>query len=303
MSIDLKKYEISDEGRVSLKDFETEGGSGLSKKKTVNEHMPANIKKMADLQERLYSENRHALLVVLQAMDAAGKDGTIKHVMTGLNPQGTQVVSFKAPSSEELDHDYLWRINKALPRRGEIGIFNRSHYEDVLVARVHDLVKGSQLPEELVTPDIWKKRYRQIRDFERYLSENGVKVVKIFLHISRDEQRRRLLDRINQPEKNWKFNAGDIDERRYWDQYQKAYEHLLGSTSTPEAPWYVVPADKKWFARYLVSEIVLKALEEIDPQFPELSEKERAQLDECRAILEADGEANKEEQGEAAEKE
>jgi PPK2 family polyphosphate:nucleotide phosphotransferase len=209
--------------------------------------------------------------------------------MSGLNPQGTQVTSFKAPSSEELDHDYLWRISKALPRRGEIGIFNRSHYEDVIVARVHDLVSGSQLPQELVTPEIWEKRYRQIRDFERYLGENGIKVVKIFLHVSKEEQRERLLDRISQPDKNWKFNSGDIDERRYWDQYQEAYEHLLNHTSTPEAPWYVVPADRKWFARYLVSEIVLDALQGIDPQFPELSEQEKAMLAECRDILEADG--------------
>ena len=244
---------------------------------------------MAALQEKLYAQNRHGLLIVLQAMDAAGKDGTIKHVMSGLNPQGTQVTSFKAPSSEELDHDYLWRISKALPRRGEIGIFNRSHYEDVIVARVHDLVSGSQLPQELVTPEIWEKRYRQIRDFERYLGENGIKVVKIFLHVSKEEQRERLLERISQPDKNWKFNSGDIDERRYWEQYQEAYEHLLNHTSTPEAPWYVVPADRKWFARYLVSEIVLDALQGIDPQFPELSDKEQAMLAECRDILEADG--------------
>ncbi len=228
------------------------------------------------------------MLIVLQAMDAAGKDGTIKHVMTGLNPQGTQVVSFKVPSSEESDHDYLWRIVKALPRRGEIGIFNRSHYEDVIVARVHDLVSGSQIPQELITPEIWNQRYRQIRDFERYLEENGVTVVKIFLHVSKDEQRDRLLARINEEEKNWKFSSGDIQERKYWDQYQEAYEHLLNHTATPEAPWYVVPADRKWFARYLVSQIVLDTLEKINPQFPELSPQERAVLAECRRILEED---------------
>lgn len=303
MGFDIREFEVTGEKKVRLSDFATEGGKDLNKKKTINESMPKNIAEMAQLQEKLYAENQHALLVVLQAMDAAGKDGTIRHVMTGLNPQGTQVVSFKAPSSEEMDHDYLWRISKALPRRGEIGIFNRSHYEDVIVARVHDLVKGSQLPEELVTPDIWKKRYRQIRDFEQYLAENGVKVVKIFLHVSKEEQRARLLDRIRQPEKNWKFSSGDIDERRYWQQYQEAYEHLLNSTSTPEAPWYVVPADKKWFARYLVSEIVLDALKEIDPRYPELSENEKGLLEECRAILEADSEVKKEEQNVTAEKE
>ena len=289
MPLDIKGFSVMGEEKVHLKDFPTQGGDDLNKKKTINEKMPDNIRKMAALQEKLYAQNRHGLLIVLQAMDAAGKDGTIKHVMSGLNPQGTQVVSFKAPSSEELDHDYLWRISKALPRRGEIGIFNRSHYEDVIVARVHDLVSGSQLPQELVTPEIWEKRYRQIRDFERYLGENGIKVVKIFLHVSKEEQRERLLERISQPDKNWKFNSGDIDERRYWEQYREAYEHLLTHTSTPEAPWYVVPADRKWFARYLVSEIVLDALQGIDPQFPELSEQEKAMLAECRDILEADG--------------
>ena len=289
MPLDIKGFSVMGEEEVHLKDFPTQGGDDLNKKKTINEKMPDNIRKMAALQEKLYAQNRHGLLIVLQAMDAAGKDGTIKHVMSGLNPQGTQVTSFKAPSSEELDHDYLWRISKALPRRGEIGIFNRSHYEDVIVARVHDLVSGSQLPQELVTPEIWEKRYRQIKDFERYLGENGIKVVKIFLHVSKEEQRERLLDRISQPDKNWKFNSGDIDERRYWEQYQEAYENLLNHTSTPEAPWYVVPADRKWFARYLVSEIVLDALQGIDPQFPELSDKEQAMLAECRDILEADG--------------
>lgn len=210
MSLDIHQFSVTGERPVRLADFATKGGQELSKKKTVGEKMPENISRMAVLQEKLYADNRHALLIVLQAMDAAGKDGTIKHVMTGLNPQGTQVHSFKAPSSEEQDHDYLWRINRALPRRGEIGIFNRSHYEDVIIARVHDLVSGSQLPPELVTPDIWDRRYRQISDYERYLGENGIKVVKIFLHVSREEQRRRLLERINQPEKNWKFSSGDI---------------------------------------------------------------------------------------------
>lgn len=291
MSMDIRAFALTGEDKVNLSDFATQGGQDLSKKKTVTESMPNNIQAMAGLQERLYAENQHGLLVVLQAMDAAGKDGVIKHVMTGLNPQGTRVVSFKAPSSQELDRDYLWRINKELPRRGEIGIFNRSHYEDVIIARVHDLVSNSQLPPELVGPDIWDRRYRQIRDYERYLAENGISVVKIFLHVSKEEQRERLLDRINQPEKHWKFNSGDIEERRYWDKYQEAYEQVLDKTSTPQAPWYVVPADKKWFARYAVSAIVLDALERIDPQFPELAQKERDMLDECRAILEADGDS------------
>ncbi len=279
-------YRVTGKDKVRISEFSTRGGDELDKKEVTGRLMAENISRMAELQERRYAENRHAVLIVLQAMDAAGKDGTIKHVMTGLNPQGTQVVSFKVPSSEEADHDYLWRIVKNLPRRGEIGIFNRSHYEDVIVTRVHDLVSASQLPEELITPAIWDQRYRQIRDFERYLGENGIRVVKIFLHVSKEEQRERLLSRIREEEKNWKFSSGDIQERRHWDEYQEAYEHLLNHTATPEAPWYVVPADRKWFARYLVSQIVLDTLEAINPQYPELSLSERAALAECRKMLE-----------------
>ena len=284
--MDIKDYAVLDKGNLDLSAFTTKAEEKADKKQLVKKLMPENIIKMARLQEKLYAQNRHSLLIVLQAMDAAGKDGVIRHVMTGLNPQGTHVVSFKAPSGEEQDHDYLWRVNKELPRRGEIGIFNRSHYEDVLVARVHDLVAQSQLPRELVTGEIWAQRYRQIRHFEQYLWENGTVVIKIFLHISKGEQRERLLDRIREPDKNWKFNAGDIEERRYWDEYMKAYEQMLENTSTPYAPWYVVPADSKWFARYLVSEIVLDALKRIDPQVPELSKPEIQILEECRSLLE-----------------
>lgn len=284
--MDIKEYAVLDKGNLDLSAFTTKAEEKADKKQTVKKLMPENIIRMARLQEKLYAQNRHSLLIVLQAMDAAGKDGVIRHVMTGLNPQGTHVVSFKAPSGEEQDHDYLWRVNKELPRRGEIGIFNRSHYEEVLVARVHDLVAQSQLPRELVTGEIWAQRYRQIRHFEQYLWENGTVVVKIFLHISKDEQRERLLDRIREPDKNWKFNAGDIEERRYWNEYMKAYEQMLENTSTPYAPWYVVPADSKWFARYLVSEIVLDALKWIDPQVPELSKPEIQILEECRSLLE-----------------
>ncbi|HPY94080.1 MAG TPA: polyphosphate kinase 2 family protein [Clostridia bacterium] len=286
--METARYKVTGGEKISLRDYSTHADKSADKGEAKDKLMPDNIAKMAELQEKLYAENRHALLIVLQAMDAAGKDGIIRHVMTGLNPQGTRVVSFKVPSSEENDQGYLWRINKALPPRGEIGIFNRSHYEDVLVARVHDLVQFSQLPPELVTKDIWDRRYRQIRDFERYLDENGTKVIKIFLHVSKDEQRDRLLDRINQPDKNWKFSAGDIQERKHWDKYMSAYESMLEHTATGEAPWFVVPADSKWFARYLVSQIVLETLREIDPRIPELPEAERAKLEECRRILEED---------------
>jgi len=286
--MNINDFRVIGAESVKLRDFSNKADKSISKSHIKEVKIPDNIKKMAEIQEKLYAENQHSLLIVLQAMDAAGKDGVIRHVMTGLNPQGTQVVSFKVPSSEENDHGYLWRINKALPRRGEIGIFNRSHYEDVLVARVHDLVRFSQMPPELVTGRIWEQRYRQIRDFERYLGENGTTVVKVFLHVSRDEQRERLLDRINEPDKNWKFSSGDIEERKHWDKYMLAYEQMLEHTATEEAPWFVVPADNKWFSRYLVSQIVLEALQAIDPKIPELPEEEKAKLEECRKILEED---------------
>ncbi|NLM86835.1 MAG: polyphosphate kinase 2 family protein [Clostridiales bacterium] len=284
--MDTKQYKIDSKRKINLKEFSTKADKSLDKADVKDKLMPKNLERMAQLQEKLYAENQHSLLIVLQAMDAAGKDGAIRHVMTGLNPQGTQVVSFKTPSSQENDHGYLWRINKALPPRGEIGIFNRSHYEDVLIARVHDLVRTSQIPPELVTQDIWDLRYRQIRDFETYLAENGTTVIKIFLHVSKDEQRQRLLDRINEPDKNWKFSAGDIQERKFWDQYMQAYEQMLEHTSQQDAPWFVVPADNKWFARFLISQIVLETLEKIDPRIPELAEEERAKLEECRRLLE-----------------
>lgn len=286
--MNIDQYKIAPKEKVNLSKRPTGYDKKGDKKKIVKELMPDNLLAMSKLQEKLYAQNHHGLLIVLQAMDAAGKDGAIKHVMTGLNPQGTRVVSFKQPSSEELDHDYLWRISKALPRRGEIGIFNRSHYEEVIVARIHDLVQNQQLPKELIGEDIWKKRYRQMNDFELYLSENGIHTVKIYLHLSRDEQRGRLLDRINEPDKNWKFSSGDVKERKYWDQYMAAYEELMEETSTSYAPWYCVPADNKWYTRYVISEIVKNQLEVIDPQFPSLAKEEMQLLDECRALLEED---------------
>ncbi len=287
--MDIQKYRIRPQEQVDLSKCPTTRDKDADRKTAEKDLMPANLEKMAALQEKLYAEDRYSLLIVLQAMDAAGKDGAIKHVMRGLNPQGVQVVSFKQPSSEELDRDYLWRVNRALPRRGDIGIFNRSHYEEVIVTRVHNLVQNQQIPRELVTGDIWQERYRQMNDFERYLHENGTRVVKIFLHVSKDEQRERLLDRINEPDKNWKFSSGDVRERRFWDQYMQAYEDMLEHTSTDYAPWYCVPADSKWYARWVISQIVLEHLQDINPQFPELAAEERAVLEECRRLLE-DGE-------------
>ena len=287
--MNTEQYRVKPGQKVDILSFPTKRSKHVDKQDALDKQMPDNLAAMAELQERLYADNRSALLIVLQAMDAAGKDGAIKHVMSGLNPQGTQVVAFKQPSSEELDHDYLWRIAKAVPRRGEIGIFNRSHYEEVIVAKVHNLVARQQLPEKLVTGDIWQQRYRQICDFERYLAENGIRVVKFFLHVSRDEQRDRLLERIKQPEKNWKFSSGDVNERKYWDQYMAAYEEMLEHTATDAAPWYVVPADSKWFARYLISQVVKEQLEAINPQYPTLATEEAAVLEECRRLLESGG--------------
>lgn len=285
--MDTKQYLITPGGKVDLKEYKTRRDKAVDKDEAIHTYMPENLKAMAELQEKLYAENRYALLIVLQAMDAAGKDGAIKHVMSGLNPQGVQVVAFKQPSSEELDHDYLWRISKALPRRGEIGIFNRSHYEEVIVAKVHNLVARQQIPETLVGKDIWRQRYEQIRNFEKYLEQNGIAVVKFFLHVSKDEQKERLLSRINEPDKNWKFSSGDIEERKYWDEYMAAYEEMLEHTSTDEAPWYCVPADQKWYARYVISEVVKEQLQLLDPRFPTLAPEEAAKLAECRALLES----------------
>jgi PPK2 family polyphosphate:nucleotide phosphotransferase len=258
-------------------------------KKDAKEHLRAGVELLADYQERLAAQDTTSLLVVLQAMDAAGKDGTIRHVMSGVNPQGVVVHSFKEPSAEDLDHDFLWRCVRRLPGRGEIGIFNRSHYEEVLVVRVHPRYLDAQmLPPEAREGDIWARRFRQINDWERHLAENGTRIVKLFLNVSRDEQRERFLARIDEPEKNWKFAAGDIRERAFWDDYQHAYSEVLSHTSTEWAPWYVIPADRKWFARIAVSAVLVRALAEIDPQFPVVTEQVRRDLLAAKAELEAE---------------
>ena len=218
-------------------------------------------------------------------MDAAGKDGTIKHVMSGLNPQGTQVSSFKQPSKEELDHGYLWRISNALPERGRIGIFNRSHYEEVLVVRVHDLIKYQKVPDKFINRNIWKQRYEQINNFEEYLYENSVVIIKFFLHVSKDEQKRRFLKRIENPAKNWKFSSSDIEERKYWDEYQKVYQEAISATSEKHSPWYIIPADKKWFARLLVSEIIVREMKRLKPEFPKLNDEQLQDLEKSKQSL------------------
>ena len=248
------------------------------------------VELLADYQARLAAQNTWGLLVILQAIDAGGKDGTIRHVMSGVNPQGVRVSSFKVPSSEELDHDFLWRYAKQLPARGEIGIFNRSHYEEVLVVRVHpELLEGQRLPAQAKQADVWQRRFREINDWERYLVDNGIRIVKLFLNISREEQRNRFLERIDRRDKNWKFSPDDVRERAFWDSYQHAFSEMLSHTSTEWAPWHVIPADRKWFARIASAAAIVSALIEIDPHYPELGADALRELEQARAELEAEG--------------
>lgn len=257
----------------------------FTSKKETDKILQKNIKRMSKLQDMLYAHDRYAILIIFQAMDAAGKDGMIKNVMSGLNPQGTQVFSFKQPSAEELDHDYLWRINKSLPERGRIGIFNRSYYEEVLVVRVHNLLNKQKLPESSINKNFWKNRFRQINDFEKYLFENGVIPIKFFLHVSKEEQGKRFLQRIENPDKNWKFSESDLKEREYWDDYQKFYEETLRETSKLNSPWYVIPSDNKWFARVLVSEIIVNTMEKLPLNYPEVNEEKKLKLESYKEIL------------------
>ena len=276
--MNMDKFVVKPGSKVDLSKIKT-GYSGEYKSKSeANDVLRKNIQIMAELQDKLYAQDKFALLIVFQAMDAAGKDGMIKHVMSGLNPQGTQVFSFKQPSTEELDHTYLWRINKALPEKGRIGIFNRSHYEDVLVVRVHNLIDSQKLPGKFKNNDIWKMRYEQINNFENYLYENGIIILKFFLHISKEEQKKRFLKRIDDASKNWKFSSSDLKEREFWNDYQKYYAEAISATSKKHAPWFIIPADKKWFSRLAVSDIIISAMEKIDPKYPALSGKQLEDL-------------------------
>jgi PPK2 family polyphosphate:nucleotide phosphotransferase len=273
--------------KFKLKDRDPGDTDGMESKKEAKSRLQAGVKRMHELQERLYAQNCYSLLLVFQAMDAAGKDSTIEHVMSGVNPQGCQVYSFKQPSWEELDHDFLWRTNRCLPERGRIGIFNRSYYEEVLIVHVHEQILDAQhLPSRLVTPDIWKERYQDINAMERYLSRNGTVIRKFFLNVSKEEQKRRFLARLDEPEKNWKFSVADAKERQHWDRYMEAYEDAIEATSTDEAPWYVIPADHKWFMRMAVAEVIVETLESLDLEFPVLSDEKRNELDQARKLLE-----------------
>lgn len=285
-----EKFRVAEGSKVDLKDHPTDFTGDYTDKKQAVEDLKKNVSRLRELQDVLYAQDRHTLLLIFQAMDAAGKDGAIEHVMSGVNPQGCHVVSFKQPSSEELDHDFLWRCQKNLPGRGMIGIFNRSHYEEVLVVRVHpEFLQYQQLPEETVADkDIWKKRFKHIRDWEQHLSENGTTVIKFFLNISKEEQKARFLSRIDEEEKNWKFSMGDVKERGHWDDYMKCYKEALEETSTERAPWYIIPADKKWFTRLAVSEIVVKKLESMNLTYPVLTEEHKAELLGAKKMLESE---------------
>jgi len=286
----IEKFLVPEGKKLSLKNYQTDDTGDYTDKKQAEKDLEKNVERLAELQDVLYANNEHALLIIFQALDAAGKDGAIKHVMSGLNPQGTQVFSFKQPSAEELDHDYLWRSAKNLPERGRIGIFNRSYYEEVLVVRVHPTILQSQsLPPKIKNDKkIWQKRFGQIRSFEDYLAENGIHVLKFFLNVSKDEQKKRFLKRINTPEKNWKFSAQDAKERGFWDDYMRAYQDALEHTSTKNAPWYVVPADNKWFTRVAVSRIIIEKMESLDLRYPQVSEAHRQDLLEAKKLLESD---------------
>ena len=283
-----KPFRVTDGDDFRLKQVDPGDTLGLTSedKPRAREALETGIGVLADLQDKLYADDRWSVLLIFQAMDAAGKDGAIKHVMSGINPQGCQVYSFKAPSAEDLDHDFLWRCMKVLPERGRIGIFNRSYYEETLVVRVHpEMLAAQKIPPGLVTKDVWKERFRSIRSFEQHLAANGVAVCKFFLHVSRDEQKRRFLERLENPDKNWKFSANDARERALWDEYMEAYEDMVRHTATKDAPWYVVPADNKWFTRVVVASAVIDTLSRLDLEYPEVSDEKRVELEAAQKAL------------------
>jgi PPK2 family polyphosphate:nucleotide phosphotransferase len=288
--MNTEKFLIKDGAKVDLKDHPTDFCSDYIDKEEAQEDLQKNVEKLRKWQDVLYAEDKQSLLIIFQAMDAAGKDGAIEHVMSGVNPQGCHVVSFKQPSDEELSHDFLWRCAKNAPERGKIGIFNRSHYEEVLVVRVHPQILASQhLPDDIKNDkNIWKKRFEQIRNFESNLAASGTHILKFFLNVSKEEQKERFLSRIAEEDKNWKFSMGDVKERGFWDDYMKAYADAISNTSTEEAPWYIIPADKKWFTRLAVSEVIVKKLESMKPNYPVVTAEHKAELAEAKKMLEGE---------------
>jgi PPK2 family polyphosphate:nucleotide phosphotransferase len=287
IKIQTKRYRVSEAAKVDLKQWDTCAKPICDSKENYQEVLNDHVEGLSKLQRAFYADNRYALLLVFQAMDAAGKDGAIQHVMSGVNPQGCQVFSFKHPSAEELAHDFLWRSARVLPERGRIGIFNRSYYEEVLIVRVHkSILAAERVPEATNEDKLWKHRYQSIRNFERHLQRNGTRIIKFFLHVSKDEQRKRFLKRIDDPEKNWKFSPDDLKERAYWKDYMKAYEECLSATSTDDCPWYVVPADSKPDARLIISQVILDTMESLKPQYPTVSLGRRKELQDIRKQLE-----------------
>jgi PPK2 family polyphosphate:nucleotide phosphotransferase len=281
-----RAYRVTKGEHFRLKDYGPGDTNGLKDKEKALKTLQHGIELLSHLQEKLYAQDRWSLLMIFQAMDAAGKDGAIKHVMSGINPQGCDVFSFKTPSHEELDHDYLWRAHKAIPERGKIEIFNRSYYEEVLVVRVHpELLDAQQLPKELMGKEIWEQRYADINNFEKYLTRNGVVILKFFLHLSKGEQKKRFLERLEMPEKNWKFSMADVKERGFWKDYQKAYQEMIQNTATKHAPWYVIPADNKWFTRLAVAAAAIEALNALDLQFPDVDKGKKKELAKVREAL------------------
>ena len=285
-----KPYRVDNGHKFRLKDFDPADSSGLKSKKLAEKELPRGIERLSDLQDKLYAQDRWAILLIFQAMDAAGKDGVIKHVMSGVNPQGCEVFSFKQPSAEELNHDFMWRTSKCVPLHGRIGIFNRSYYEEVLVVRVHkELLERERIPPSLVTRNIWNERFADINAYEHYLSRNGVVIRKFFLNLSKEEQKKRFLSRLEEPVKNWKFSASDVTERERWHEYMAAYEEMIQRTATPHAPWYVVPADKKWYTRLMVADAIISALEDLNLHYPAVGAAKRKELKAARVALEHEG--------------
>ena len=286
----VRQFRVPPDNKISLaKDYDPGHTAEFIEREQADELLADGVKRLAKYQDMLYAQDKYGVLIILQALDAAGKDGTIKHVMTGINPQGCQVFSFKAPSAEELDHDFLWRCTRCLPERGRIGIFNRSYYEEVLVVRVHpEILDRQHLPPE-ARKDVWKRRFRDINNLERYLVDNGIIVLKFFLNVSKHEQKKRFLERIDQPEKNWKFSAADVQERQHWDDYMAAYEEMFNHTSTEWAPWYIIPADHKWFTRLAVAATINAALKRLELAYPTISDEQRQQLQQAKQQLEAEG--------------
>jgi len=282
----VKPYRVTDGEKFRLKDFGSSDTGKVHSKVAAEQLLQKGVTRLAELQDKLYAQDRWAVLLIFQAMDAAGKDGAIKHVMSGVNPQGCQVYSFKVPSAEELDHDYLWRTMRCLPERGHIGIFNRSYYEEVLVVRVHkDALMNEKIPPSLITKDIWQERFHDICNFERYLAHNGVVILKFFLNVSKKEQKKRFLARLDEPEKNWKFSAADVRERQYWDDYMDVYQDMIAHTASKHAPWFVVPADNKWFTWLTVAAAIVDRLEELGLGYPEVNPEKRKELQAAREEL------------------